>query len=70
MNCENLSNTKCLEKAELLKIQKPEFSIKYKPIFTHAGSDFITEKKVQTESEYQKSLRIIGFDKIASSSKK
>jgi poly-gamma-glutamate synthesis protein (capsule biosynthesis protein) len=40
---------------------KPKFSIKYTPIFTNAGTDFITRKEILTDTQYQQKLKNIGF---------
>jgi gamma-polyglutamate biosynthesis protein CapA len=48
---------------------KPNFQIKYKPIFTHADKDFITKKRELSAKEYAQILKDIGFAKIASTSK-
>lgn len=69
LDCTKLSSLMCLARAQQLNIRKPEFNIQFKPIFTHADMDFVTKKEEQTEVEYQKSLKSIGFDKVASSSK-
>lgn len=69
LNCTNLTNTDCLKMAANLQIIKPKFTLKYKPVFTYSNMDFITKIRNLTETEYQKLLKTINFDKVASSSK-
>jgi poly-gamma-glutamate synthesis protein (capsule biosynthesis protein) len=69
LSCGNLSSLDCLQKAKDLKVQKPEFTLKYKPIFTEAGMDFITKKSDIGDTDYQKKLKSIGFDKLDNSLK-
>lgn len=64
LSCQTLKNQECLQKAADLKITKPEFTLKYEPIFTHSDLNFITKKRNLTEDEYQKKLKGIGFDRI------
>ncbi len=45
LNCQNASSLECLQKAEDLKIIKPNFDLKFTPIYTHSDLDFITKKK-------------------------
>lgn len=40
---------------------KPNFTISYTPIFTSAGTDFITRKQNLTEAQYQAKLKSTGF---------
>jgi hypothetical protein len=67
--CENESGHECLRKAEIFKIIKPDFTLKYRPQFTSSGMDFITKLENLTDTEYQRKLRSIGFDKVATTSK-
>lgn len=69
LNCDELTDSECLSLAESLQIIKPEYDLKYKPIFTSSGLDFITKKQELTEKQYQTRLKAIGFDKVATSSK-
>jgi poly-gamma-glutamate synthesis protein (capsule biosynthesis protein) len=69
IDCENLNGPECLKKAVNLSTEKPEFILTYKPIFTSSGLDFITKKSDISEETYQKLLKGIGFDRVASSSK-
>jgi poly-gamma-glutamate synthesis protein (capsule biosynthesis protein) len=69
LDCRNISNTACLLQAKKLNIQKPKFSISYIPIFTEAGTDFITKKENLTQQEYTQKLKSIGFISATSSSK-
>ena len=43
--CKDISSLNCLQKAEEMNLQKPEFALKFTPIYTHAELDFITKKR-------------------------
>jgi len=45
LKCDKLTSLECLSLAEKLNIKKPEFNLKFTPIYTHADLDFITKKK-------------------------
>jgi poly-gamma-glutamate synthesis protein (capsule biosynthesis protein) len=67
--CEAVNGPECLRKAEIFKIVKPNFTLKYRPQFTNSGLDFITKLQNLNDIQYQKKLNDIGFNKVASSSK-
>jgi len=69
IDCGDLNGPECIKNAEELKIQKPEFRLTYKPIFTSSGLDFITKKREISEEAYIKLLKSVGFDKVSTSSK-
>ncbi len=43
---------------------KPKFEIKFTPIFTNSGADFVTKKWEMSDKEYQKKLKSINFENL------
>lgn len=69
LDCENLDSLSCLDLAKSMQIQKPEHSLRYKPIFTHSDRDMITRKTDLSPEKYYLRLKEVGFTLISESLK-